>query len=196
MLQPDFGSGMVIVATGFVMLFICGVPIRYFVYFILTGIAGIVVLIISAPYRLERITAYLDPWSDPRGSGFQIIQSLYAIAPGGLFGIGLGKSVQKHFFLPEPQTDFIFAVGILILFILFFARCAYIILKTDDLFAKYIVVGIMSMLMIQVMINIGVVIGLLPVTGITLPLMSYGGSSLTITLLSIGIILNISRYMK
>ena len=207
MLQPDFGSGMVIVATGFVMLFICGVPIRYFVYFILTGIAGIVVLIISAPYRLQRITAYLDPWSDPIGSGFQIIQSLYAIAPGGLFGTGLGNSVQKYFYLPEPQTDFIFAivseelgfigsVGTLILFILFFARCSYIILKTDDLFGKYIVVGIMSMLIIQVMINIGVVIGLIPVTGITLPFMSYGGSSLTITLLSIGIVLNISRHMK
>ncbi len=207
MLQPDFGSGMVLVGTGFVMLFVCGVPIRYFMYFILTGVAGIVALIISAPYRLERITAYLDPWSDPIGSGFQIIQSLYAIAPGGLFGAGLGNSVQKYFYLPEPQTDFIFAivseelgfigsVGVLILFILFFARCTYLILKTDDLFAKYIVVGIMSMLMIQVMINIGVVIGLLPVTGITLPLMSYGGSSLTVTLLSIGIILNISRYIK
>ena len=207
MLQPDFGSGMVLVATGFVMLFTCGVPIRYFMYFILTGIVGIVGLIISAPYRLERITAYLDPWSDPIGSGFQIIQSLYAIAPGGLFGTGLGNSVQKYFYLPEPQTDFIFAIvseelgfigsiGLLILFILFFARCSYIILKTDDLFAKYIVIGIMSMLMIQVMINIGVVIGLLPVTGITLPFMSYGGSSLTITLLSIGIILNISRHMN
>ena len=120
---------------------------------------------------------------------------------------GFGDSKQKYLYISEPHNDFIFAVlaeelgfigsvGILILFILFFARCAYIILKTDDLFAKYIVVGIMSMLMIQVMINIGVVIGLLPVTGITLPLMSYGGSSLTITLLSIGIILNISRYMK
>jgi len=189
------------------MLFVCGVPIRYFMYFILTGVAGIVALVISAPYRLARITAYLDPWSDPIGSGFQIIQSLYAIAPGGLFGAGLGNSVQKYFYLPEPQTDFIFAiiseelgfigsVSVLILFILFFARCTFLILKTDDLFAKYIIVGIMSMLMIQVMINIGVVIGLLPVTGITLPLMSYGGSSLTVTLLSIGIILNISRYIR
>ncbi|MGL4335664.1 MAG: stage V sporulation protein E [Turicibacter sp.] len=207
MLQPDFGSGMVIVTTGIVMLFMCGVPIRYFVYFFLTGLGGIIVLIISAPYRLERITAYLDPWSDPIGSGFQIIQSLYAIAPGGLFGVGLGNSVQKYFYLPEPQTDFIFAIvseelgfigsiGVLILFLLFFSRCAYVIMKTDDLFGKYIIIGIMSMLMIQVMINIGVVIGLLPVTGITLPLMSYGGSSLTITLLSIGIILNISRNMR
>jgi len=206
MLQPDFGSGIVLVGTGIVMLFVCGVPIRYFIYFVITGIMGIVALIISAPYRLQRITAYLDPWSDPIGSGFQIIQSLYAIAPGGLLGHGLGNSIQKFYYLPEPQTDFIFAIiaeelgfigatAVLILFILFFSRCGYIIVKTKDLFGKYIVVGIMSMLMIQVMINIGVVIGLIPVTGITLPFMSYGGSSLTITLLSIGIILNISRYI-
>ncbi|HAX72893.1 MAG TPA: stage V sporulation protein E [Firmicutes bacterium] len=207
MLQPDFGSGMVIVCTGIVMLFVCGVPIRYFVYFMLTGLGGIVVLILSAPYRLARITSYLDPWSDQLGSGFQIIQSLFAIAPGGLFGVGLGNSVQKYYYLPEPQTDFIFAIvseelgfigaiGVLSLFAFFFVRCTYIIFRTEDLFAKYFVVGIMSMLMIQVMINIGVVIGLLPVTGITLPLMSYGGSSLTITLLSIGIILNISRHTQ
>lgn len=207
MLQPDFGSGMVLVGTGIIMLFVCGVPIRYFTYFALAGASGIVALILSAPYRLERITSYLDPWSDPKGSGFQIIQSLYAIAPGGFLGHGLGNSIQKFYYLPEPQTDFIFAIiseelgfigatGVLFLFMLFFIRCFYIILKTNDLFGKYIVVGIVSMLMIQVMINIGVVIGLLPVTGITLPFMSYGGSSLTITLLSIGIILNISRYME
>ena len=206
MLQPDFGSGMVLVGTGVVMLFICGIPIKYFLYFLLAGIGGIAVLVISAPYRLARITSYLDPWSDPTGSGFQIIQSLYAIAPGGLLGHGIGNSIQKFYYLPEPQTDFIFAIvseelgfigsaGVLLLFILFFLRCSFIILKTQDLFGKYIVVGMMSMLMIQVMINIGVVIGLLPVTGITLPFMSYGGSSLTITLLSIGVILNISRYM-
>lgn len=207
MLQPDFGSGMVIVATGLIMLFVCGVPIKYFVSFALAGLLGITGLILSAPYRVERITAYLDPLEDPLGSGFQILQSLYAIAPGGFLGHGIGNSVQKFYYLPEPQTDFIFAIAaeesgfigatiILILFVLFFVRCAHIILKTNDLFAKYVVVGIMSMLMVQVMINIGVVIGLLPVTGITLPFMSYGGSSLTITLLSIGIILNISRYME
>lgn len=204
MLQPDFGSGMVIVMTGIIMLFVCGVPIRYFMYFASAGLIGIVALVTSADYRLERITSFLDPWSDPMGSGFQIIQSLFAIAPGGLFGAGLGNSVQKYFYLPEPQTDFIFAIlseelgfigstCTLLLFMCFFIRCGFLVLKVKDLFGKYIIVGIMSMLMVQVMINIGVVIGLLPVTGITLPLMSYGGSSLTITLLSIGIILNISR---
>ena len=207
MLQPDFGSGMVLVATSIIMMFVGGVPIKYFGYFGLGGVVGIVSLIISAPYRLARITAYLDPFSDPRGTGFQIIQSLYAIAPAGLLGRGLGNSVQKYFYLPEPQTDFIFAIlaeelgfigsaGVLLIFLFFFIRCCHIIMKTKDLFGKYIVVGIMSMLMVQVMINIGVVIGLLPVTGITLPFLSYGGSSLTITLLSIGLILNISRYME
>ena len=205
MLQPDFGSGMVLVMTGIIMMFVSGVPISYFMYFVMAGVAGITGLIISAPYRLERITAYLRPFDDPQGSGFQIIQSLYAIAPGGLLGHGIGNSIQKFFYLPEPQTDFIFAIVaeeigfigssfVLILYVLFFMRCAHIILKTKDLFGKYIVVGIMSMLMVQVMINIGVVSGILPVTGITLPFMSYGGSSLTITLISIGLILNISRY--
>jgi len=207
MLQPDFGSGMVLVMTSIIMMFVCGIPIKWFASFAGLGVAGIVALVISAPYRLQRITAYLDPFSDPQGTGFQIIQSLYAIAPAGLLGRGLGNSVQKYFYLPEPQTDFIFAIlseelgfigsaGVLLIFLYFFIRCAKIIMKTKDLFGKYMVVGIMSMLMVQVMINIGVVTGLLPVTGITLPFMSYGGSSLTITLLSVGIILNISRFME
>ena len=207
MLQPDFGSGMVIVASGLLMLFLCGVPFKYFLYLIGAGLIGIAGLIASAPYRLERITSYLDPLAEPRGAGFQILQSLYAITPGGLLGHGIGNSIQKHFYLPEPQTDFIFAIiaeeigfigsaFVLILFICFFLRLAHIALKINDLFAKYVVLGITSTLCVQVMINVGVVIGLLPVTGITLPFMSYGGSSLTITLLSIGIILNISRHIE
>ena len=205
MLQPDFGSGMVITAAGILMLFLCGVPIKYFLYFMGAGIVGITALIISAPYRLARITSYLDPLADPLGSGFQILQSLYAITPGGVLGHGIGNSIQKHYYLPEPQTDFIFAIiaeevgfigatFILILFICFFLRLAHLAMKISDLFAKYVILGIASMLCVQVMINVGVVIGLLPVTGITLPFMSYGGSSLTITLLSIGVVLNISRH--
>ena len=207
MLQPDFGSGMVITASGILMLFLCGVPFKYFLYFFASGILGITGLIMSAPYRLARITSYLDPLADPQGTGFQILQSLYAITPGGLLGHGIGNSIQKHFYLPEPQTDFIFAIiaeevgfigsaFVLLLFICFFLRLGHIALKTNDLFAKYVTLGIMSVLCVQVMINVGVVIGILPVTGITLPFMSYGGSSLTITLLSIGIILNISRHTE
>ena len=207
MLQPDFGSGMVIVTGGILMLFLCGVPVKYFMWFAGAGLIGIAGLIAAAPYRLARITSYLDPLADPLNSGFQILQSLYAIAPAGLLGHGFGNSVQKHFYLPEPQTDFIFAIiaeeigfvgaaFVLILFICFFLRLGYIALKSNDLFAKYVILGITAMLCVQVMINVGVVIGLLPVTGITLPFMSYGGSSLTITLLSIGIILNISRFVE
>ena len=207
MLQPDFGSGMVIVATGILMLFINGVPFKYFLYFLGAGLLGITGLIISAPYRLARITSYLDPLADPRGAGFQILQSLYAITPAGLLGHGIGNSIQKHFYLPEPQTDFIFAIVaeevgfigaafVLLLFICFFLRLAHIGLKINDLFAKYVVLGIMLTLCVQVMINVGVVIGLLPVTGITLPFMSYGGSSLTITLISIGVVLNMSRHVE
>jgi len=207
MLQPDFGSGMVITAGGILMLFLCGVPVKYFIAFFGAGVLGISALIAAAPYRLARITSYLDPLADPQGTGFQILQSLYAITPAGLLGQGIGNSIQKHFYLPEPQTDFIFAIiaeeigfigatFVLLLFICFFLRLAYITLRINDLFAKYVILGIMSMLAVQVMINVGVVIGLLPVTGITLPFMSYGGSSLTITLLSIGVILNISRHLN
>jgi len=205
MLQPDFGTGMVIIATIAIMLFVSGVDLSYFLYLLLAGIAGITALIISAPYRLQRIFAYLDPWSDPLGAGFQIIQSLYAIAPGGLFGVGYGNSIQKYYYLPEPQTDFIFAiileelgfiggVAILILYTTFLITSVKISYHAKDLFGKFLSLGITLTIFIQFFINIGVVIGLLPVTGVTLPFLSYGGSSLTVTLLGVGIILNISKH--
>lgn len=205
MLQPDFGTGMIIIATAILILFVSGVNLSYFLYLGLAGTAGIVLLIISAPYRLQRIFAYLDPWSDPLGAGFQIIQSLYAIAPGGVFGVGFGNSIQKSFYLPEPQTDFIFAiileelgfiggVAIIALYLMFLITSLQISYHSRDLFGKFLVLGITLIIFIQFFINIGVVIGLLPVTGVTLPFLSYGGSSLTVTLLGVGIILNVSRY--
>ncbi|QVK17060.1 putative lipid II flippase FtsW [Mycoplasmatota bacterium] len=205
MLQPDFGTGMVIIATVVIMLFVSGVNLSYFLYLILAGLGGVTLLIISAPYRLKRIFAYLDPWSDPLGAGFQIIQSLYAIAPGGLFGVGYGNSIQKYFYLPEPQTDFIFAiiieelgfiggVTILLLYATFLITSLKISYHAKDLFGKFLALGITLIIFIQFFINIGVVIGLLPVTGVTLPFLSYGGSSLTVTLLGVGIILNISKH--
>lgn len=207
MLQPDLGTGTVMIGTCVVMIFIAGARIRHFASLGLLGAAGFVGLIISAPYRMKRITSFLDPWSDPRGSGFQIIQSLYAIGPGGLFGIGLGESRQKFFYLPEPQTDFIFAIlteelgfiggsFILLLFSLLLWRGIRIALGAPDLFGSFLAVGIIAMVAIQVMINIGVVTGLMPVTGITLPFLSYGGSSLTLMLMAIGVLLNISRYAR
>ncbi|WP_316568432.1 stage V sporulation protein E [Neobacillus sp. YIM B06451] len=207
MLQPDLGTGTVMVGTCLVMIFVAGGRILHFAGLILLGAAGFAGLIISAPYRIKRITSFLDPWSDPQDSGFQIIQSLYAIGPGGLFGLGLGESRQKFFYLPEPQTDFIFAILaeelgfiggslILLLFALLLWRGIKIALGAPDLFGSFLAVGIISMVAIQVMINIGVVIGLMPVTGITLPFLSYGGSSLTLMLMAIGVLLNISRYVK
>lgn len=204
MLEPDFGTGMVIVMSLMFMLFISNIKLSFFGIMSTLGLGGIVTLIIIAPYRLARILSFLNPWSDPLGSGFQIIQSLYAIGPSGLFGKGLGNSVQKHFYLPEPQTDFIFAIiseefgflGIMILSILFltlFYNTIKISLNQKDLFAKYLSFGLIIEIIFQTILNISVVIGLVPVTGVTLPFISYGGSSLLISMISIGIILNISR---
>lgn len=204
MLEPDFGTACVITLSLIAMIFISKVKLSFFIKIGLTGLLGVVVLIIIAPYRMARIVSFLNPWSDPLGSGFQIIQSLYAIGPGGLFGLGLGNSIQKHFYLPEPQTDFIFSIiseelgfiGILIVSILFmfiFYRCIKISLNTKDLFGKYLCFGLSFTIIFQTILNLCVVIGLVPVTGVTLPFLSYGGSSLLVSLTSIGIILNISK---
>ena len=207
MLQPDFGTGMVLIMIVISMLFISGMKMSFFIKIGLIGIIGLTILIIIAPYRLKRILSFLDPWSDPLGSGFQIIQSLYAIGPSGLFGLGLGNSIQKHFYLPEPQTDFIFAIiseefgfmGIVIvstLFLTIIISSINIALKTKDLFSKYLVFGITFWIAFQTILNLMVVVGLIPVTGVTLPFLSYGGSSLLILYIGIGIILNVSRYQR
>ena len=202
MLEPDFGTGMVIVMSLMFMLFISNIKLSFFGIMGTLGLSGIAALIIIAPYRLARILSFLNPWSDPLGSGFQIIQSLYAIGPSGLFGKGLGNSVQKHFYLPEPQTDFIFAIiseefgflGIMILSILFltlFYNTIKISLNQKDLFAKYLSFGLGMQIILQGALNLCVVTSLIPVTGVTLPFFSYGGSSLLVSMISIGIILNI-----
>lgn len=205
MLQPDFGTGTIIVMSIIGLLFVGGVDFKFFLKIGLVGIAGIAGLIAIAPYRLARILSFLDPWKDPLGSGFQIIQSLYAIGPGGLLGFGFGNSRQKHFYLPEPQTDFIFSIiseefgflGVLIvtsLFLIIIISGFKISRKCKDLFGKYLSFGIIFQIAFQAILNLMVVVGLIPVTGVTLPFLSYGGSSLLITLCSIGIVLNISRY--
>ncbi|OMP68776.1 putative lipid II flippase FtsW [Domibacillus epiphyticus] len=204
MMQPDLGTAAVMGGTAFLLLFVAGAPIRFFVLTGVSAIGGLALLIISAPYRMKRITAYLDPWSDPLGSGFQIIQSLYAVGPGGLFGYGYGESRQKYYYLPEPQTDFIFAIWaeetgfigavfIMILFFLLIWRGIHIASRIEDAFGVLLVCGITAMISLQSFINLGVVTGLLPVTGVTLPFLSYGGSSLTMTLASAGIVLSVSR---
>ncbi len=202
MLQPDFGSGIVLICAIVVMILATPLPFKYFIRLGMVGVAGIIGLIASAPYRLARITSYLDPFSDPLGAGFQMIQALYAIGPGGIMGVGYNNSFQKHFYLPEPQTDFIFAIfaeefgliGCVVLIILM----AWLLkngfdtaMHAKDLFGCYLSIGIIAVICIQIMINLGVIVGLLPVTGITLPFISYGGSSLTLLLISMGILINI-----
>ncbi len=204
MLEPDFGTAMVIVLTLVVLIFTSGVKIDFFVKIGLVGLIGIVILIIIAPYRMARIVSFLNPWTDPLGSGFQIIQSLYAIGPGGLLGQGFMKSRQKHFYLPEPQTDFIFSIiseefgflGVLIVtsvFFLLFYLVLSIALKQKDLFAKYLSFGLSFGIIIQALLNLMVVVGIIPVTGVTLPFLSYGGSSLLVSMIGIGIVLNINK---
>lgn len=205
MLQPDLGTGTVLMLTCLTVIFVAGARTRHFVFMGAAGIAGAAALIISAPYRIRRLTSFFDPWQDPGGGGFQIIQSLLAIGPGGLLGFGLGQSRQKYQYLPEAQNDFIFAiiseelgfigaVFVLALFCVLLWRGILIAMKAPDLFGALFATGITGMIAIQVMINIAVVTGLIPVTGITLPFLSYGGSSLTLMLVSIGILLNISKY--
>lgn len=204
MLQPDLGTGLILLLSIVSLLFISGVSMKLFITGGLLGIIGIIVLIIIAPYRMDRITSFINPWKDPLGTGFQMIQSLYAIGPGGLLGLGLGNSIQKHFYLPEPQTDFIFSiiseelgvVGAIIvvgLFLIILYRSVNISLNTKDLFSKYLSFGIIFQLIFQAIMNLSVVVGLIPVTGVTLPFLSYGGSSLLVSMTSIGIILNISK---
>lgn len=205
MLQPDFGTGLVILLSSLIILYLAGAKLIHFSIIAVIGVIGFAILIISAPYRIERIISFLDPWSDPLGSGFQGIQSLFAITPGGIFGHGFNSSMQKHFFLPEPQNDFIFAIyieefgligGILLiaLYLIILIRAMIITSNLNNKYLEFLSSGIIVSFFIQIIINIFVVIGLLPVTGITLPLMSYGGSSLIISMISLSILLNISKY--
>jgi cell division protein FtsW len=207
MLQPDLGTGVVLVGTSMVIIYAAGARLIHLFGLAMIGVVGLVGMVIAAPYRIKRITGFLDPWSDPLGSGFQIIQSLYAIGPGGIMGLGLGMSRQKYAYLPEPQTDFIFSIlaeelgfigggTILVLFLLIFWRGMRTAITAPDLFGSLLATGIIAMIAVQVIINIGVVTGMFPVTGITLPFISYGGSSLTLMLTAVGVLLNISRYSR
>ena len=204
MLQPDFGTGMVLIMSIVALFFTSGIDFKYFYYLFGIGVVGITGLIVVAPYRMERITSFINPWKDPLGTGFQIIQSLYAIGPGGLLGFGFLNSRQKHFYLPEPQTDFIFSIiceefgiiGALFVILNFFviAYCGLkLALNQKNLFGKYMIFGIIFQIIFQAILNLCVVVGLVPVTGVTLPFLSYGGSSLLISMASIGIVLNIAK---
>lgn len=204
MLQPDLGSTVILMVSAFVVLFVAGYSLRFFTVIGIAGIGAFIALIAAASYRLDRIKSYIDPWSDPLGTGFQGIQSLFAIAPGGLFGHGYGNSRQKYLYLPEPQNDFIFSiiaeesgflgvVVILSLFVVFLIATFGIAIRTKDKFSLLVVSGMGAMIFFQTFLNVGVVSGLLPVTGVTLPFISYGGSSLMTTWMAAGVILHFMK---
>lgn len=204
MLQPDFGTGVAIVGTAVIMLFAAGVNLAHLVALGLSGVPVLVALVWSRPYRLRRITSFIDPWKDPLDSGWNIIQSLLAIGSGGLFGLGLGAGRQKFAYLPEQHTDFIFSVlgeelgfmGTLTVVALFFIiawRGYRVALLAPDLYGSMLAVGLTSMLVFQAMLNIGVATGSLPVTGITLPFVSFGSTSLVVSMAAVAVLLSISR---
>lgn len=204
MLQPDLGTGIVLLSAITIMTMTTKAKFKNYIRLGILAMGAFAILIITKPYRIQRITAFIDPFEDPLGSGFQIIQSLFAIGPGGILGLGIDGSIQKHFFLPEPQTDFIFAIvceefgfiGAIILILIFGYLIYYglkIALLSKNLSYCFMCIGVTSLIGVQVIINLGVVVGLLPVTGITLPFISYGGTSLIIVLSSIGLLINAGR---
>ncbi len=205
MLQPDLGTAFTIAATVFFMLLVAGAKWSHLGGIMLSGLGAVGAAIAVAPYRMERVVAFLNPWKYASDEGFQTIQSLYALGSGGLFGMGLGRSRQKFFYLPEQHTDFIFAIlgeelgfigctVVVTLFLLFAWRGYKIAINAPDNFSRLMAAGLTTIIVFQAIVNIGVVSGALPVTGITLPFLSYGGTSLLFTMIMLGLLLNISRY--
>jgi cell division protein FtsW len=207
LLQPDFGTAVSLLAVISVMVFAAGISYRYLFGAALLALPALYVILMQADYRRRRLLTFMDPWADPLGDGFQIIQSLIAVGTGGVFGKGLMNGVQKLFYLPEPHTDFIYAViseetGFIgaSLVVLCFCVIAWRGLRTamraPDTFGAFLALGITMMLVLQAFVNISVVLGLMPTKGIPLPLVSSGGSSMLINLLAVGVLLNISQHQQ
>ena len=207
MLQPDFGTSVSLLAVIGVMVFAAGLSYRYLFGTLLLALPALYVILMQADYRRRRLLTFMDPWADPLGDGFQIIQSLIAVGTGGVFGKGLMAGVQKLFYLPEPFTDFIFAViseetgligasFVVLCFCVIGWRGLRTAMRAPDAFGAYLALGITLMLVLQAFFNISVVLGLVPTKGIPLPLVSNGGSSMLINLLAIGVLLNISQHQQ
>lgn len=203
-LQPDFGSAMTLAAVAGIMLFAGGANIFHIGGTLLAALPFIIFAVAHKAYRWRRIVAFLDPWSDPQGAGHQIIQSFLAFGSGGVFGRGLGEGRQKLFFLPERHSDFIYAVigeelgligalAVILLFLIILWRGVRIALAVGDPFSRLLALGITLLICLQGLINMAVVTGLLPTKGIALPLVSYGGSSLVVTMAALGVLLNVSK---
>jgi cell division protein FtsW len=203
--EPDFGTSMSLLMIAAVMVFAAGLSYRYIVGAVLCGLPAIYILVMGSAYRRRRTLAFLNPWDDPLGDGFQIIQSLIAIGTGGVWGKGLMNGVQKLFYLPEPHTDFIFSVIaeelglvgatlVVICFCVVTWRGLRIALRAPDSFGAHLALGLTTMVAVQAFVNISVVLGLMPTKGIPLPFISNGGSSLLINLIGMGILLNVSQH--
>lgn len=202
--QPDLGTAIACAGITACVLFVAGIRFRYFGYAFAASLPALYFLISHVSYRRGRILAFMNPYADPQGFGFHIIQSLIAVATGGITGQGLMEGKQKLFYLPEPHTDFIFAVtaeelglvgalAVIILFAIFLWRGTRASLRIQDNFGRFLAVGVTSMITLQAFINISVVLGLMPTKGIPLPFVSYGGSSLFVTLACVGVLLNITK---
>jgi cell division protein FtsW len=203
--QPDLGNSLALMILTAALAYLAGARTAHMLAIAGAALPAVAVLIALKPYRWRRMLAFVNPWDDPQGSGFQIIQSFLALGSGGWFGLGLGESKQKLFYLPEPYTDFIFAiigeelglVGaalVMALFVLLIWRGLRIGLRAPDAFGSYLALGITIMLATQTLVNLGVVTGALPTKGLPLPFVSFGGSALLMTMFSAGVLLNISQH--
>lgn len=205
LLEPDFGTSMSLLVIAGVMVFGAGVNYRYIFGVLLASIPAFYIVVMGASYRRRRMLSFLNPWEDPLGDGFQIIQSLIAVGTGGIWGRGLMNGVQKLFYLPEPHTDFIYSViaeelglvgatAVLLCFCVITWRGSRVALRAPDSFGAFLALGLTTMMAVQALVNISVVLGLLPTKGIPLPFVSFGGSSLLINLVGMGILLNVSQH--
>ncbi len=203
-LQPDLGNVILMVSTVFVMTFLAGIPMQIFIALLAAAVVGGVPYVMSHAYQMERIHTFLHPWTDPLGKGYHIIQSFIAIGSGGVLGLGLGQSRLKHFYLPLQYSDFIFAVlceeggfllsvFVIILFAILFIRGLSIAKRASTPFSSYLTIGLTMFVTMQAFINIGVVIGVLPVTGIPLTFISNGGTATIMSMFSLGVIQNVVR---
>jgi len=207
LLEPDLGTAVAISVVSFIMLFVAGIKLKHLLPMLIGSIPVLGILIFHKAYRMKRIMAFWDPWQDPQGIGFQIIQSFIAIGSGGLFGVGLGQSRQKLLYLPGCHTDFIFsiigeelglvgALAVIILFILFIWLGFKIALRARDLFGHLVALGIVSIIALEAIINIAVATGSMPTKGLPLPFISYGGSSLVFDMIGVALLLNIAKYSE
>jgi len=204
LLQPDLGTVLALGIVVFIMLLVAGVRVSYLLSVLLASLPLLYMLVFNVPYRRMRIMSFLNPWMDPKGSGFQVIQSQIALGSGGIFGVGLGHSRQKLFYLPAAHTDFIFSIigeelgllgtiGVIILLMFFIQQGLKIVKNASDKFGYFLSLGLVLMISLKAIINIGVSCGILPTKGLPLPFISYGGSSFIFDMVSVGILMNIAR---